>query len=64
MTTSETQTDESGKGPVIHVAPSPHLSSQSQTTRSMMIDVLIALAPVVLYSLYMFKTLAAFQLAV
>lgn len=64
MTKSNTQTDKSEKGPVIHVAPSPHLASSAQTTRSMMTDVLIALAPVVLYSLYIFQWTAAFQLAV
>ena len=40
--------------PVIHVAPSPHVFDTSRTTRSMMIDVLIALLPVVGVSLYVF----------
>ncbi|MBN1930512.1 MAG: RnfABCDGE type electron transport complex subunit D [Desulfobacterales bacterium] len=48
--------------PVIHVAPSPHLSSMALTTRRMMIDVVIALIPVVLTALYVFRWYAAKQL--
>ena len=48
--------------PVIHVAPSPHLSSMALTTRRMMIDVVIALIPVVLMALYVFHWYAAKQL--
>ncbi len=61
--TESREFDESPE-PVIHVAPSPHLSSSAQSTRSMMTDVLIALAPVVFASIYVFKWLAVFQLAV
>ncbi len=50
--------------PLIHVAPSPHLSNTSQTTRRMMIDVLVALAPVVLASLFVFRWMAVFQLVI
>jgi electron transport complex protein RnfD len=38
----------------IHVAPSPHLSDSALTTRRMMIDVLIGLAPALLMAVYVF----------
>ncbi len=44
--------------PALHVAPSPHVYDTSLTTRKMMIDVLIALAPVVGMSLYLFRLYA------
>ena len=44
-----------GIAPTIHVAPSPHLSSTSTSTRQMMLDVLIALAPVVGMAVYVFQ---------
>lgn len=50
--------------PVLHVAPSPHLASTAMTTHGMMRDVLIALVPVVLVALYVFRGLALFQIAV
>ena len=50
--------------PVIHVAPSPHLSGTSQTTRKMMLDVLIGLAPVVCVAIYVFQMYAVKQLAI
>ncbi|BBO68059.1 electron transport complex subunit D [Desulfosarcina alkanivorans] len=50
--------------PVIHVSPSPHLVQTASSTRRMMVDVLIALAPVVVMSLYVFRGYALFQLAV
>jgi electron transport complex protein RnfD len=49
--------------PVLHVAPSPHLSSPAMTTQGMMRDVLIALVPVLLMALYVFRGLALFQIA-
>lgn len=39
----------------LRVAPGPHLVNTSLTTRRMMVDVLIALAPVVLAGLWMFR---------
>ena len=48
----------------INVASSPHLSSSAMTTRSMMIDVLIALAPVILMSVYVFHWYAVKQLLI
>lgn len=49
---------------VIHVSPSPHLTQTATSTRRMMLDVLIALAPVVAMSLFVFKGYALVQLAV
>lgn len=53
-----------GIAPTIHVAPSPHLSSTSTSTRQMMLDVLIALAPVVGMAVYVFQMYAVKQLAI
>ena len=50
--------------PVIHVSPSPHLIQTASSTRRMMVDVLIALAPVVGASLYVFGAYALHQLVV
>ena len=50
--------------PVIHVSPSPHLVQTASSTRRMMVDVLIALAPVVAVSIFVFRGYAFFQLAV
>ncbi|MCB2147773.1 MAG: RnfABCDGE type electron transport complex subunit D [Deltaproteobacteria bacterium] len=50
--------------PVIHVSPSPHLVQTASSTRRMMVDVLIALVPVVAMSLFVFRGYALFQLAV
>ena len=52
--------------PALHVAPSPHLPSGSgaTSTRWMMLDVLIALAPLVLMALYVFHGYAVKQLAI
>ena len=49
---------------VIHVAPSPHVFNCGLTTRRMMADVLIALAPVVAVSIYTFHWFAVKQLAI
>lgn len=48
----------------LHVAPSPHFTSASMTTRSMMIDVVVALIPVVLTSIYVFQWFAVIQLGI
>jgi Na+-translocating ferredoxin:NAD+ oxidoreductase subunit D len=50
--------------PAIHVAPSPHLSSTSTSTKQMMLDVLIALAPVVGMAIYVFQMYAVRQLVI
>jgi electron transport complex protein RnfD len=48
----------------LEVAPSPHVSSTSFTTQSMMIDVLIALVPVIGMALYVFGRFAAMQILI
>ncbi len=48
----------------LHIAPSPHVSSGAMTTRKMMIDVLLALAPVVAVSIYVFRLYAVKQIAI
>jgi electron transport complex protein RnfD len=50
--------------PSLHVAPAPHLSNTSLTTRRMMIDVLIGLAPVVLAAVYVFRQYALIQVGI
>jgi electron transport complex protein RnfD len=52
--------------PAIHVAPSPHLPSGSgaTSTRWMMLDVLIALMPVVLMAFYVFHWYVLKQVAI
>ena len=42
-------------GPDIHVAPSPHLTDQEFTTRRMMTDVLIALSPLLIAAVLVFR---------
>ncbi len=51
-------------GPAIEVAPSPHLADAGQSTRRMMIDVLIALAPVTAVAIVVFRWYAVQQLAI
>ncbi|HSO19086.1 MAG TPA: RnfABCDGE type electron transport complex subunit D, partial [Desulfosarcina sp.] len=63
MTTDTGATAESQE-PLIHVAPSPHLVQTAASTRRMMVDVLIALAPVAAMSLFVFRGYALFQMAV
>jgi electron transport complex protein RnfD len=48
----------------VHVAPSPHVFDFGMTTRMMMRDVLIGLAPVVLAAVYFFRWGALKQLAI
>ncbi len=50
--------------PVLNVAPSPHLSAASNSTRRMMTDVLIALAPVTAMAIYIFQWYAVTQLLI
>ena len=49
---------------VIHVAPSPHIRDAKANTQKMMTDVLIALTPVVLVSVYLFRAYAVKQLLI
>ncbi len=50
--------------PIFQVASSPHLSNKSFTTRRMMLDVLIALVPLVLVAIVVFQIYAVKQLAI
>ncbi len=52
------------EAPAIHVAPSPHISDSVFTTRKMMVDVLIALLPLVFMSIYIFEFYAVKQLVI
>lgn len=52
------------KAPVLHVAPSPHAFNSAQTTQKMMMDVLIALVPVVAMSIYVFRFHAVKQILI
>ncbi|RLC33878.1 MAG: electron transporter RnfD [Deltaproteobacteria bacterium] len=58
------ESDVEAAAPVFHVSSSPHLSSTSHTTRRMMLDVLIALMPVVIMALYVFRMYAVRQLLI
>ena len=58
---SEAKPEGSSPGPVLHVAPSPHIASPAQDTRGMMLDVLIGLAPVLVAAIYVFRVLAVVQ---
>lgn len=49
--------------PRLHVAPGPHLSDTALTTRRMMVDVLIGLAPVFAMSLAIFRWYAVLQVS-
>lgn len=65
MNEKNTQTENTDNAsPVIHVAPSPHIASTVFTTRRMMIDVLIALAPLVCVSIFIFKIYAVKQILI
>ncbi len=55
---------ETVKAPALQAAVSPHLSNTSFTTRRMMIDVLIALVPVVGMAVYIFQWYAVKQLLI
>lgn len=48
----------------LHVAPSPHLPGTGRTTQTVMIDVLIGLAPVVLAAVYVFHWYAVKQIGI
>lgn len=50
--------------PAIHIAPAPHLFGGALTTRRMMGDVLLALIPVLIASLWMFRLYAVLQLTI
>jgi len=58
------ESDVGAEAPVFHVSSSPHLSSTSHDTRKMMLDVLIALIPVVIMALYVFRMYALRQMLI
>ena len=58
------ETDVTQSIPAIHVAPSPHVFNMAMTTRIMMRDVLIALAPVVVAAVFYFRWMAVKQLLI
>ncbi len=50
--------------PALHVAPSPHVSAVAVTTKGMMLDTLIGLAPILIMSLFFFRWYAMAQVGV
>jgi len=69
MAEDETRKNDAAKGQrqparALHVAPAPHVAAMKLTTRRMMIDVLIGLAPVIGMSVYVFGLYALKQLAI
>ena len=56
--------DENKETAIIHVGHSPHISSGSLTTHRMMLDVLIALLPVIGMSVYIFRLYAVKQMLI
>lgn len=56
--------EESTETEIIQVGHSPHISNEVMTTRRMMMDVLIALLPVVGMALYVFRVAAAKQMLI
>ncbi|MHC4563409.1 MAG: RnfABCDGE type electron transport complex subunit D [Planctomycetota bacterium] len=61
--TDETKPQADADAPMLHVAPSPHVDERA-TTQRMMLDVLIALVPVLLASVIVFRHYAVIQLAI
>jgi len=57
-------TSTSPESPALHVAPGPHLSKAGLTTKRMMADVLMALAPVLVAAVVIFRWHALFQVGV
>ena len=59
-----TDTTNNQKPAALHVAPGPHLQSSDHTTRKMMLDVIIALVPVIIVAIWVFKQFAAIQMGI
>ncbi len=57
-----TAADRETAAPKLHVAPGPHLHVRHFSTRRMMLDVLLALGPVLAVALWMFRGYALLQL--
>lgn len=64
METTKAQDVGDGAETALPVAPSPHLFSGKLTTRRMMLDVLIALVPLVAVALYVFRQYALWQMLI
>ncbi len=60
----KTASDEKAPIPVLHVAHSPHLCQTARTTQRMMIDVVIAVTPLLVVSFFVFRWYAVKQIAV
>ena len=61
---TETASTSSAPAPRLHVAPGPHLSASSLTTRRMMLDVLLGLLPVMAMALVVFHWYALLQVGI
>jgi electron transport complex protein RnfD len=55
---------QNAEAPAIAVAPAPHLGTSAQSTRRMMIDVLLGLLPVIAMALFVFRLYAVKQLLI
>ncbi len=62
--TTTTESNTQAAVPQTHVAPGPHVNDQKLSTRRMMIDVIIGLAPVVIFAVIMYRQYAVLQLAI
>jgi electron transport complex protein RnfD len=63
-TTDQTTPAGPAETPALHVAPGPHLQNPSHTTRRMMVDVLIGLAPITVAAVIVYRQYAIWQMAV
>jgi electron transport complex protein RnfD len=62
LDTESAETADVAAGAPVEIAPSPHLSEQTFTTRRMMIDVIIALTPVIVMAVAVFRWYAVVQM--
>jgi electron transport complex protein RnfD len=60
---SQAPTQPNAEAPTLHVAPGPHVVDDGATTRRMMLDVLVALLPVMAAALWIFRAHALLQVA-
>jgi Na+-translocating ferredoxin:NAD+ oxidoreductase subunit D len=58
----QVQADAPAAVPTLHVASSPHVANKARSTHRMMTDVLIALIPVVIVAVVVFRQYAVFQM--
>ncbi len=64
MSEADPSPDEKPAEPTLHVAPGPHLSNASFTTRRMMFDVILALLPVTAMGIVVFGMYLVLQIAI